>query len=243
MPLAFDILDHDELASTNDEARRLAEEGGREGLVVRAARQTAGRGRQGRPWISDEGNLFMSILLRPEVPMGQAATLPLVAALALADTLAPRMGDTAELTLKWPNDVLIRDRKVSGILLESGGSRQGLWVVIGIGVNITSHPPETMYPATSLAEAGISWDREGLTESYLRTFGNLYQTWQGHGFRPIRRAWLRRAARLGERISVTQGTERLTGIFEDMDETGALRLRLGDGSEKIITAGDVFLGD
>jgi BirA family biotin operon repressor/biotin-[acetyl-CoA-carboxylase] ligase len=240
MPLTFDIIDHPALASTNDEARRLAEEGGREGLVVRAARQTAGRGRQGRLWVSEEGNLFMSLLLRPEVPMGQVATLPFVAATALADTLAPRMEDV---TLKWPNDVLVAGRKISGILLESGGSRQGLWVVVGIGVNIISHPPETLYPATSLQEAGIEWSREGLTDSYLRAFGNLYQTWLGHGFGPVRRAWLRRAANLGQRITVARGSDRLSGIFEDVDETGALRLRLNDGSEAVITAGDVFLGD
>jgi BirA family biotin operon repressor/biotin-[acetyl-CoA-carboxylase] ligase len=240
MPLTFDIIDHPTLASTNDEARRLAEEGGREGLVVRAARQTAGRGRQGRPWVSQEGNLFMSILLRPEVAMGQVATLPFVAATALADTLAPRVG---EVTLKGPNDVLVGGRKISGILLESGGSRQGLWVVVGIGVNITSHPPETLYPATSLQEAGIEWSPEGLTDSYLRVFGNLYQTWAGHGFGPVRRAWLRRAANLGKTVTVARGSDRLTGVFEDVDETGALRLRLGDGSETIITAGDVFLGE
>jgi len=243
MALTFDIIDHPTLASTNDEARRLAEEGGREGLVVRAARQTAGRGRQGRPWISEDGNLFLSILLRPEVPMAQVATLPFVAATALADTLAPRMADTAGLTLKWPNDVLVGGRKISGILLESGGSRLGLWVVVGIGVNIVSHPPETLHPATSLKAAGIEWSREALTDSYLRVFGNLYQTWLGHGFSPIRRAWLRRAAHLGKHITVARGEERLTGLFEDVDETGALHLRLGDGSETIITAGDVFLGE
>jgi BirA family biotin operon repressor/biotin-[acetyl-CoA-carboxylase] ligase len=242
MPLTFDIRHYDQLASTNDEAKRLAEEGGREGLVVRAARQTAGRGRQGREWVSEEGNLFMSILLRPEVAMGQAATLPFVAAAALADTLAPKMDQTGRLTLKWPNDVLIDERKVSGILLESGGSRQGLWVVVGIGVNIATYPSETLYPATSLKEAGIDWTAESLTESYLRAFGNLYQTWVGHGFSPIRKAWLRRAARLGQEITVARGGERVTGIFEDVDETGALRLRLSGGREQIITAGDVFLG-
>jgi BirA family biotin operon repressor/biotin-[acetyl-CoA-carboxylase] ligase len=116
-------------------------------------------------------------------------------------------------------------------------------VVVGIGVNITSHPPETLYPATSLQEAGIEWSPEGLTDSYLRVFGNLYQTWLGHGFGPVRRAWLRRAANLGQRITVARGSDRLSGIFEDVDETGALRLRLNDGSEAVITAGDVFLGD
>ena len=239
----FEVLEYDELASTNDEARRLAEEGGREGLVVRAHSQTAGRGRQGRRWVSEEGNLFASLLLRPEVPLAQAATLPFVAAAALSDTLAPKLRDEAALTHKWPNDVLLHGRKVSGILLESGGSRQGLYVVVGIGVNVTSFPQETLYPATSLKEAGIEWEAGALLTSYITVFSNLYQLWLAHGFGPLRKAWLRRAAHLGKPVEIGHGDDKQAGIFEDVDETGALLLRSADGNLKTITAGDVFLVD
>jgi BirA family biotin operon repressor/biotin-[acetyl-CoA-carboxylase] ligase len=240
----FEILDYDTLESTNDEARRLAEDGGREGLVIHARKQTAGRGRQGRRWISEEGNLFASLLLRPEVPLMQAATLPFVAAAALTDTLAPKLGAGAALTHKWPNDVLLGGKKISGILLESGGSRKGLWIVVGIGVNVSSYPEETLYPATSLAEAGVAASAEEVLRAYLLAFSNLYQLWLGHGFAPVRKTWLRRADHLGQAIAVRQGDgEPLHGIFEDVDETGALRLRLPDGSVRNITAGDVFLVD
>lgn len=238
----FEVLDYDELASTNDEARRLAEEGGREGLVVRATRQTAGRGRQGREWVSEDGNLFASLLLRPEVALNQAATLPFVAALALSDTLAPKMADEGALTHKWPNDVLLHGRKVSGILLESGGSRQGLYVVVGIGVNVTSYPAEALYPATSLKEAGIDWEAEALLKSYITVFSGLYQLWLAHGFGPLRKAWLKRAAHLGQHIAVGRGDDKVAGIFEDVDEAGALLLKTGEGV-KTINAGDVFLVD
>jgi len=239
----FQILEYDTLESTNDEARRLAEEGGRDGLVIRADQQTAGRGRRGREWVSDAGNLFASIVLRPEVPIAQIATLPFVAAVALGDMLVPKLDPAMGPHYKWPNDVLINDRKVAGILLESGGSRTGLWVVLGLGINLASHPDEAMFPATSLKESGVDWTPNAALDNFLRIFAGLYPVWQAHGFSPIRRSWLQRARHLGETIEVARHGERLKGIFEDVDESGALKLRLEDGTMETITAGDVFFAD
>lgn len=239
----FQILEYDSLASTNDEAKRLAEEGGRDGLVIRADAQTAGRGRQGREWVSGDGNLFASLVLRPEVPIGQTVTLPFVAAVALGDMLVPKLDPAQGPGYKWPNDVLVDDKKVAGILLESGGSRSGLWVVIGIGLNLVSCPEDAMVPATSLKEAGIDWAPDEALDNFLKGFGRLYPVWQAHGFPPIRRSWLKRARHLGETVEVARGDTHLTGIFEDMDETGALNLRLKDGTLETITAGDVFFPD
>lgn len=240
--IEFHLREYDSLGSTNDEAKRLAEDGAREGTVIRADRQSQGRGRRGRQWVSETGNLFTSILLRPEVPLHQAATLPFVAAVALGDTLAPKLPQGA-VSYKWPNDVLLKGRKVSGILIESGGSRLGFWLVLGLGLNLSSYPGEALYPATSLKEAGVEWTPQEALNSFLPVFAGLYDTWRGHGFAPLRRAWLNRAAHIGKAVEVRQDGRALNGVFEDIDENGALRLRLADGELETITAGDVFFNE
>jgi len=235
--LALDAVD-----STNEEARRRARAGAAEGTAVVATSQTAGRGRLGRRWESPPGNLYCSLLLRPECPPDRAANLSFAAALALADALTPLLPDGVDLRFKWPNDVLLDERKVAGILLESGITDGRLdWVVVGAGVNVASFPREAMYPATSLAAMGC----RGVTprevmEAYFDHIRRWYGRWREQGFEPLRGAWLARAAGLGRPLDVRVGDERIRGRFADLDAEGALVLEMDAGIRKV-TAGDVFL--
>ncbi|MDP8915677.1 MAG: biotin--[acetyl-CoA-carboxylase] ligase [Pseudomonadota bacterium] len=234
----------EEIDSTNAEARRRAEAGETGPLWIAARRQTAGRGRYGRTWDSAPQNLAATLLTTTAKPPAEAAQISFVAALAvfeLAEAYVPR----ALLALKWPNDVLVDGAKVSGVLVESGPAGSDLWLAVGVGVNLASHPEETERPATHLG-AHLSPERarppspeEALSE-LAGAFERWRDIWERNGFAPIRRAWTERAASLGAPVTARLGSETLCGVAEAMEADGALRLRLADGSVRRITAGDVF---
>lgn len=240
-----DVLTFDVLPSTNDEAARLARAGAPEGTVVWALRQTAGRGRRGRSWTSVEGNLFVSLILRPQVPPARAAELSFVAALAVAETIDALTssgggpGGSAALC-KWPNDVLLGSGKIAGILLESeaGEGGEAAWVVVGVGVNLAGRPLDVERPAAALPAPKAP---AAALEILLPAFDCLVERWRREGFAPIRQAWLARAAGVGEPISVRLAHETIDGIFHGLDSDGVLLLDVGQGkSLRRITAGDVF---
>jgi len=243
-PPPFSVIEHETLDSTNDEACRLASDGVAEGTVVWAHRQKAGRGRRGRRWQSPEGNLYFSAILRPAASPAVAAQLSLVAAVAMADTLAELLPEGAPVEQKWPNDVLVDGKKIAGILLESSGAVADRvdWVVVGCGLNIAVAPDETTLPATCLAEEGAtSVDRKAVLMALLDSLQRRRREWDTAGIAPVRTAWLSRARGLGHEITVRLPTHEFKGQFLDMDDSGALIVRLPDGSEKSVTAGDVFL--
>lgn len=245
LPAGFRLEARDVVDSTNSEAARLAREGAADGTVVWARRQTAGRGRQGRQWQSPEGNLYCSLILRPNVPPARAAQLSFVAALALGETLRAALADGPAPRYKWPNDVLLEGRKVAGILLESSGSPAGGidWIIVGCGLNL-AHFPENIeggYPATSLAAmGGKDISLQEMLARFLGAFAVWRARWQDEGLTVLREAWLSNAARLGEEISVRLPGEELRGRFDGLDESGALLLGLADGSHRTIAAGDVY---
>lgn len=244
VPPAFVLHQLDSVGSTNDEARMLAEQGAQDGTVVWALRQSAGRGRQGRDWVSPEGNLFVSFVLRPQSSIVQAANLSFVAALAVAEALQDIAGGTLPLSLKWPNDVLLGGKKLSGILLESRAGQGGTldYLILGIGVNLAHYPKEALYPATSLCEhTGQEAVAPGrMLEALLESFESWYRIWQREGFAPVREAWLDQAHGRGEQVSVRLTNETLQGRFVTIDEDGALDLALDEGGRRRVTAGDVF---
>jgi BirA family transcriptional regulator, biotin operon repressor / biotin---[acetyl-CoA-carboxylase] ligase len=206
--------------------------------VIRADRQTAGRGRRGRNWSSPQGNLYASILLRPQRPASEAAALGFAAVMAIGDVAEALLPPGALVQHKWPNDLLIGGSKASGILLEA----QPGFVVLGIGVNIASHPADTPYPATDLVAAGAApIAPQALLGRLLTTFAPLYDNWERGGFASLLPAWRSRAAGLGETIEVRLERETLTGTFRDLEPDGTLRLALSDGTERRIAAGDVYL--
>jgi len=234
MTEAYRIKKLAETGSTNDDARQAAEAGDAEGLVVWALKQTAGKGRHGRIWESPEGNLYCSILLRPKEGMDLAGLYSFVAALALYDTVRLCL-PVAEITLKWPNDVLVEGEKVAGILIEAGPD----WLVIGIGLNVLHHPESGLYPSTSLLAVGAH-DKalDDILEWLLRNLSHWCGIMQQQGFAPIRAAWLKHAVK--GRLSVRLPNEMVVGEFAGLDERGNLRLYLADGSERAIASGDVF---
>lgn len=244
LPAGYRLAAFESLDSTNERARILAAEGAVDGSVIWARSQTAGRGRQGRQWQSPEGNLYCSIVLRPDMPAAEAAQYSFVTALALGHSLDGLLPDDVELSYKWPNDLLLNGRKVAGILLESSGVANGRldWLVIGAGLNIEESPAETAYPATSLREAGVApVAPHDMLSRFIEGFAHWRRRWRDEGLGVVREAWLKRAARRGGEIVVRLPNEEICGCFEGLDEHGALLLTTADGARRAITAGDVFL--
>ncbi|MEM6676777.1 MAG: biotin--[acetyl-CoA-carboxylase] ligase [Pseudomonadota bacterium] len=242
---------HAEIDSTNAEAARLAASGAGP-LWVLADRQTKGRARRGRSWSSLDGNLFASYLCRPNTAPERAALATFATSLAVADLATSLLGgQEARITLKWPNDVHIDGRKAAGILLESSAGRDGRigWLVIGIGINLVATPPDADIRTggdrpISIAGAGGA---VATPLQALRVLSPALTRWLGRleveGFAPIRRSWLARAARRGKLIGAGLAAERLEGIFEDVDETGALVLKTADGALRQIPAADIYFPD
>ncbi len=231
-----------EIDSTNEEAKREAARGAAEGTLIWAHAQSAGRGRRGRHWVSVPGNLYMSVLLRPPVGPGAAAQLGFAAALAVGDAVLPLLPAAAGLAYKWPNDVLVGGRKISGILLESQATGEGRldWLVVGIGVNLVSFPPDAEFPATSLAAAGAAAiGVDAMLEAVAGRFHFWYERWRVDGFRPLREAWLERAAGIGAPIRVRLHNGESEGRFVGLDTEGALLIEDAAGRRRI-AAGDVF---
>ena len=236
MPPAYRLVALDSCQSTNEEAKKLALGGAEDGTLVWSLRQTAGKGRRGRSWDSPPGNLYLSVILRPECPVARAAQLGFAAALALGDAVGSVAPPLIEVTYKWPNDVLFNDRKGAGVLLESSLSPDGRldWLVLGIGVNVRSYPSDTPYPATSLHFEGAppALGPVILLEAFSRHLLSWVNRWLEDGFVPLRKAWLRHACSLGETIVVRLPKETLEGRFETLDDDGALMLGLPDGARR-----------
>ena len=219
--------------STNDDVKHAAEAGEDEGYAVLAERQTAGRGRYGRQWDSPAGNLYLSLLLRPRHTLNFSC-YSFVAALALADTVKYFLPQ-APVNLKWPNDVLLDGKKVGGILLETVADG----VVIGMGLNVTTHPDNSFYPSTSLAKAGLTIRSiEPIASHLLEKLRYWHFILEMDGFTPIRAAWLNYAIKGQVRVRLPH--EAVQGTFLDLGQNGTLLLRLADGSERSIASGDVF---
>ncbi len=243
-PKGYGRLHFATIDSTNEEARRLAERGEDGPVWIQADMQTAGRGRRGRSWDSPTGNLAATLFLHPGRPVGECAQLSFVAALAVADALAA-FSVAINVRLKWPNDVLANGGKIAGILLESAsaGSDVPSWLAIGVGVNLARLPEQTEFPATSLAALGLKApSAEDFLTALAAAFAKWYEAWYRRGFAEIRDAWFARAAGLGTRIRARLQSEEIFGVFEGIDDRGALILRTDMARARVIAAGDVFFG-
>lgn len=241
LPDFFRPIAVEETGSTNDDAMAAARNGAAEGTLVWARRQTEGRGRRGRAWVSPEGNLHLSIVLRPAIEPRRAGEIAFVAALAAADACAA-LAPAADVRCKWPNDVLAAGRKVGGLLIESAFNGTAVeWMAVGIGLNLAAHPENVEFPATHLAlPAGRALAVEEGLAALARAFAERYRIWRAEGFAPIREAWLARAAGLGQPIRVRLETGEFTGVFAGIAADGALEVALPGGATRRITAGDVF---
>lgn len=247
MATAAPVLFLDEVDSTNAEARRRAEAGETGPLWIAARRQTAGRGRRGRAWESDGANLTASLLQLTQKPPAEAAQVTFIAALATVDLL-DAFAPAALVSIKWPNDVLLDGRKVSGVLIESGQAERGLWLAVGIGVNLAQAPQGVERPATCIAEhlrADVAQppSPDAALAVLSQAFANWIERWETLGFEPVLDAWRARARGLDGPCIARLGHETISGQADGVEADGALRLRLSDGTLRRVSAGDVFFGE
>ena len=226
--------------STMDIARKAAQEGAIEGTTIVAEQQTAGRGRLGRTWLNPPGVMAISVILRPE--LNQLPGLTMIASLATSRSIEQVTG--LKTAIKWPNDILISHKKVSGILIENALSGESVsWAVVGIGINVNFNPeafPEIADTATSIFnELGKEFSLLELLLSLLGEMEQYYFLLQRGD--PIYREWQQRLETLGKIVRVRSGDLVEEGRAESVDENGSLLLRRSDGSVVTIVAGDVTL--
>ncbi|HEY0429990.1 MAG TPA: biotin--[acetyl-CoA-carboxylase] ligase [Pyrinomonadaceae bacterium] len=239
----FTILHFDSIDSTNTEALNQAKRGAAEGLCVTANQQTAGRGRHGRTWISPkDAGLYFSIVLRPRIETRLLPLLTLMSAVAVHDALEELF--KIECDIKWANDIHVRDKKICGILAETGETSKGLAVIVGVGINLKSlnFPPELEEIATSIeAETGKFPDAKILLQTMTRRLSEYYDLLQSEGgAEKIRAAWARKSSYFaGKSVKVSLANKTIYGTTRGIEDNGALRVETADGAIKIIHAGDV----
>jgi BirA family biotin operon repressor/biotin-[acetyl-CoA-carboxylase] ligase len=231
---------HETLSSTNDLAMSLAEIQVPEGTVIVAEEQTAGRGRMGRLWVSPRGGVWLSVILRPRLPLAQVPLIGFAASTAAARAIRLTTGLLAR--VKWPNDILINGGKVAGILTEAGPD--GEWVVVGIGINANipanGLPAGASHPALSLEGLlGHPVDRGVLTKTLLRELEHSYEELRATGPMAILRRWREMADTLGRVVRVETSGTTLEGVACDIDDSGALVVRLRDGTLERVVAGEI----
>jgi BirA family transcriptional regulator, biotin operon repressor / biotin---[acetyl-CoA-carboxylase] ligase len=230
--------------STNSKAYQLALEGAKEGELVIAESQEKGRGRLGRHWFSPPFlNLYLSVILRPNIPPQQASLITLMAAVATVDAIRKFTGLLP--LIKWPNDILLRDRKVAGLLNEIHSEMDRVhFIILGMGVNLNvdgkMFPKEVRTLATSLKkEMGQTISRKAFLQLLLQELEGWYTLFLKEGAAAILKAWRDRAQIKGRRVKVHSFGKTLVGVAVDVDSDGALILETADGERKRIVAGDV----
>ena len=237
MSKQFTVWHHDQIGSTNDEARRLALEGAPHGTVIHADEQIAGRGRLSHTWFSPPGNLYLSVVLRTGQPASRCSELSFLAALAVADTVETLLPRQIRAMLKWPNDVLVNGAKIAGILLEQVDDA----TIMGVGLNVLEAPSNTAYKTTTVvANAGIA-TVDGARDILLDRLAYHLSSWQTNGFPPIREQWLNRSYPIGAAIRANAGGQPVAGHFAGLDDDGALLLDTNQGRQRIV-AGEVLPG-
>ncbi|WP_341808713.1 biotin--[acetyl-CoA-carboxylase] ligase [Wolbachia endosymbiont (group E) of Neria commutata] len=264
----FNIHHYKEVSSTNEEALDLIDKGISTETVIIADKQTKGRGRTGKSWVSPEGNFYGSLIINQATDISTLTELTFIAALAVGNTLLSFINDS-NIQYKWPNDILIDNKKISGILLERKSNSN--WLVIGIGININHAPlPEATcisrffaqstdisesHPVIPVLDTGIhssfSWipaSRAGMTpldllKELIINSNKLRKEWLLSGFDAIREMWLQRAFKLNKQISIKLADKLYEGAFTDIDKSGRLILQQKDGSLIYFDAGELFIGE
>ncbi|WP_341818639.1 biotin--[acetyl-CoA-carboxylase] ligase [Wolbachia endosymbiont (group B) of Ennomos erosarius] len=255
IPEGFHIHHYKEVSSTNKEALDLIGRGISNETIIIADKQTEGRGRTGKSWISPEGNFYVSLIIdllhnhSGVIPMldssvtrwndkenlSKLTELTFVTALAVRNTLLSFISDS-NVQYKWPNDILIDGKKISGILLEKRSNSN--WLIIGIGINVNHAPlPGT----TCISNYGESVSNTDLLKELIINFNKLRKQWLFDGFYAIRKMWLTRAFKMNEQISVKLADKLYEGIFADIDKSGKLVLQQKDGSLIYFDAGELFI--
>ncbi len=234
-----------EVASTQDLAHTLARKGAEHGTVVTTNKQLSGRGRMDRRWVSDhDGGIWMSLILRPNIPPHQASQMTLFVAVTLVDTLERVTGQ--KIQIKWPNDLFIDGKKISGILTEMQAELEAIqYLIIGFGINVNQlskdFPESLEGKSTSLRmESGQEWNRQAIIQNVLRDFEIAYQTYLDTGFEPIKEKWLAHAYRLNEKIHVKTSQEDYVATVKGITNDGALIVLNDKNEEKVIYSAEII---
>ena len=249
-PLNWSIATEQSATSTSDLAKRAAANGAPSGYAFLAIEQTAGRGRHGRHWDSQKGGMYLSVLLRPSVPVDQWFALSFAASLAVLEVVRSQLAthlSSAEMPqtgLKWPNDVIVAGGKISGILLEVEGKA----LIVGSGVNIAPVGRVESQHIAPIALADIWPDGAhdlpqpyDFATAYLDRLAFWYDRFCQSGFGPIRDTWLENALFLGQHVAVQCDAKVLSGVFHDLGMDGTMLLLDDLGQTRHITTGDVKL--
>ncbi len=241
MNVNWSIERYDEVHSTQDELKALALKGAGEGQVVTAKSQNGGRGRHGRVWVSEPGNLYFSLLLRPSCGLNAIGQLALIVGASIGAAIKELVLEPDDVSLKWPNDVFLGGKKCAGILIETELDSNNIidWVAVGIGVNIVRAPKEIGAALSDYALSDIKI--EDVQQSILNEIEDRYLQWGAEGFAAIKAEWLSMAHPVGTPITVGAGKHMARGTFHDIDSHGSLILRDDEGQVRTLSAGDVHI--
>jgi len=235
------VISYAAVGSTNDTAFSLAEQGAVEGTLVVAEKQTKGRGRLGRIWVSQEGGIYASLILRPEMAPSSAGLITLMAAVGIVRAIQELTGLEAQ--VKWPNDILIHGKKVCGILTEMSAEQDRVkFCVLGFGINVSQPANALPAAAVSLAKAsGAGVRRVDVVRHALVSLEQVYDLLRQQRFAELLAAWKGHSATLGQRVKVHNHNRVLEGVAQDLDEGGALLVRDDSGKMHRVVSGDVSL--
>jgi BirA family biotin operon repressor/biotin-[acetyl-CoA-carboxylase] ligase len=242
LPPGYRLIHFSEIDSTNAEALRRAATGERGPLWLWADRQLEGRGRLGRSWVSEPGNLYASLLMVLDLEPKAAASLSVMVPLAVLKTFKALLPSLARLELKWPNDVLLEERKAAGILVESILQKHSMAVAVGCGLNLRHAPDGTRYGATTLAQHGASVAPQAALETLAAELDRHLKVWSERGFVAFKPSWLQYAKGLGQPITINLSGETAVGLFEGLGNDGSLLLRNREGVREF-HAGEVSFAD
>lgn len=243
LPAGHRLIHFADIDSTNAEAMRCAAKGERGPIWLWADRQMQGRGRLGRSWVSDKGNLYATLLIALAVKPSVAAGLSIVAPLAVLNTFKAYLRPASRLELKWPNDVLLQGKKAAGILVESTLQSDLMNFAIGCGLNLQHAPPETRCGATCLADEGVAVPPGAALETLAAEVDRLLRQWDaGAGFAALKAQWLQYAKGLGQLVRLTTAGEIIEGYFEGLGKNGSLLLRNQAGMHEF-HAGEISFAD
>lgn len=243
MAIDWIIETHESVKSTQDIIKDMGRVHEPEGKVIHAFEQTRGQGRHGRPWISEKGNLYLSLLLRPDCKASRVTQFSLVTAVAVANTIQTYLKEPERLTLKWPNDVMIDGEKCAGILLETDLNENGgvKWLAIGIGINISNPPLGMGVGVQSFSEQII--DLIAFRNLFLKNMSKAYEEWNTQDFDKVRKKWLEKAHPKNTPVEVKIGVQIERGYFHDLDAAGNMILRDNEYRLKTVSAGEIHFLD
>ncbi|MGR9049949.1 biotin--[acetyl-CoA-carboxylase] ligase [Halobacillus faecis] len=246
--IGHELHHYDQVESTQEIVHQLAKQGKPHGTVVIADEQVKGKGRMSRNWDSPKGKgIWMSVLLRPNLPPVQAPQITLLAATVLARMVAERSSLVPQ--IKWPNDLLINHKKVSGILTEMQAEQDTIqYIVLGMGMNVNQEdreiPEDIKYKASSLkVESGQHWNIQQTVQHILRLFEETYERFETHGFASVKKDWEHFGYKIGEEVTISTMRKTWQATLIGIEPDGALRARSKDGEEEKLYSAEIHWGE